>query len=153
MPIVVRRWIKVAAPAALFLLSLDCGHRPPPGEELQGNYQYRHRVFVFHGSEPTEIEVVDQLTIRGSDDQLSIDLLLHRVSGETCVAKGPIDWRGDAYVYTVGDGVKRSECVLRLMPVSSAVMLKSSGAGCKKACNGVDVLLNPATSVLSNIAD
>ncbi len=135
---------------ALVGLLGGCSGSPPADGSINGSYQHRHQVFVFHGSEPTEVEVIDRLTLSREGNELTMDLTLYTMSGETCSAQGRVKWAGPGYRLERND--KRAEtgdCDLRLVPKPGTLVLRSAGSHCGEILCGGAVNLNPGEQPLT----
>lgn len=120
----------LACLGALLLATTACS-RPNP-EALAGDYVRQHRVFVFHGNEPLEADVEDQLTLTAHDtDSLEFELLLAGNGGQTCEMQGLTRATGDHFQYRDTDSSTR--CVLSIRHRENQIILEDLGDHCRRA--------------------
>lgn len=119
--------------AALLTLALLAACSPP-AEELVGSYSRPHRVFVFHGSEPVEIEVEDRLVLAASDAGLELFLRTHADAGQGCEIEGTaLPERNGFALRPQAD----ERCHLRVRREAGTVVIEEVGDTCRaRACSG-----------------
>jgi len=101
----------------------------PPAEDLAGNYERLHGVWVFHGSEPVEVEVADRLELTvGEGGSLGFLLQVFAVNGRECQLEGVAQSRSGGFVYS--EGATGNTCSLSFEAHDRRVLVTDSQSGC-----------------------
>lgn len=135
----VSRRLRTGACGLLALLVAGaCG----PGENLEsasdlaGDYARSHRVWIFHGNEPVEVEVADRLLLTAANGtSLRFDLELFDVNGQECRLEGLARRRSGFFAY-IAPGASDS-CELRFQPEEGLIVVTDMESRCSSAhCGG-----------------
>ena len=100
---------------------------------MAATYVRTHRVFVFHGNEPVEVEAEDRLVLTNSDGGLRVSLLINAEGGARCELEGVAHPRWGAFELRP---LSVENCVLRLRAEDSRILIEDVENGCRAAFCG-----------------
>lgn len=115
------------------LIALACSRAGelPSAHEVTGDYEYDHRVWVFHGNEPVEVEVADRLLLTAVDETTLRFRLEHfALDGEECLLEGLAKRRRDHFAYAVPRA--SASCELRLRPQDESIVVTDVESRCSR---------------------
>lgn len=104
--------------------------RTPDAAEFAGDYTRQHRVYVFHGTEPVEIQVEDHLALQAlAQRKLGFAFRITASAGQACEMSGIARVRRNGFEYR--DTPRDGACTLRILKLGEEIALEDVDDSCR----------------------